>query len=99
MGIVANKADAQGDLFVRADMKNDVEFLLKFIANGTRVLSTRLLLLVTLLLTFGLFAWAMYDTTNLRLYTAAAFAVCVFLPILSMDKKGATDESTSNPSD
>lgn len=68
-------------------MDNDIAFLMKFLANGTRVLSSRLLLIGTLLLTFALFAWSMAVPDYWRLGAATIFACLVFLPILGLDKK------------
>lgn len=46
------------------------------------VLQTRLVLVVTLVLTFTLFCWAMWLQTQLGTIIAAAWAVLVFLPVL-----------------
>lgn len=43
---------------------------------------TRLVLVVALLMTFGLFSWAIWLGTVLSLIAAGVFAVLVFLPIL-----------------
>jgi hypothetical protein len=77
-------------------MNDDVAFLLKFIANGTRILSSRLLLILTLLLVFGLFVWAMILPTYERILTATIFAILVFLPIRAIDAKGLTNEATQS---
>lgn len=76
-------------------MDNDVAFLLKFLASGTRVLSSRILLILTLLLTFGLFIWAMLQPTYERILTATIFAILVFLPIRAIDAKGNTNAETT----
>jgi len=65
--------------------EKDIEFLLKTIASGMRILSTRLMLILTLLLTFGLFVWAMYQPDYWRIATATIFALAVFLPIRALD--------------
>ena len=56
------------------------------ILNGANValnvLQARIVLVVTLVLTFALFAWAMWLQTQLGTIIAAAWAVLVFLPVL-----------------
>jgi hypothetical protein len=79
-------------------MNADVAFLLKFLNAGIRVLSSRLLLIVTLLLTFSLFAWTMIQPDYWRLATASIFAIAVFLPIRATDSKGASNAENTNPS-
>jgi hypothetical protein len=49
---------------------------------GLTILSHRVLTLLALLMTFGLFSWAMMQGTVLHFAMAAAFGVCIFLPIL-----------------
>lgn len=46
------------------------------------VLQERLVLVLTLLLTFALFCWAMWLQTQLATIIAAAWATLVFLPVL-----------------
>jgi hypothetical protein len=46
------------------------------------ILSARLLTLLGLLMTFGLFAWAMALGTWIHFAIAAAFGATIFLPIL-----------------
>lgn len=71
---------------------NEVKMLLTYINVGLRVLAARGMLLLSTLLTFGLFAWAMQMPGPYRLGTAVAFAVLVFLPTLSLDKKEHSHE-------
>lgn len=56
------------------------------ILNGANValhmLQARIVLVITLVLTFALFAWAMWLQTQLGTIIAAAWAVLVFLPVL-----------------
>lgn len=68
-------------------MNEDYAFLLKFLNNGMRILSTRLLLIVTLLMVFGLFVWCMIQPDYWRIGAATIFAVLVFLPIRAIDSK------------
>jgi hypothetical protein len=46
------------------------------------ILSTRVLALLALLMTFGLFSWAMTKGDWLHFAVAGAFAVTIFLPVL-----------------
>jgi len=47
-----------------------------------QAVSQRVLLVLALGMGFGLFCWSMWAHTPLSLYTACAFAVLVFLPVL-----------------
>lgn len=47
-----------------------------------QVLAARVLAFVALLMTFGLFAWAMYVGTWLHFTIAGAFGLLIFLPVL-----------------
>jgi|APFre7841882630_1041343.scaffolds.fasta_scaffold619025_1 hypothetical protein len=67
--------------------ESQVKALLLFINAGTKVLSARVLLFVTLFLTFSLFCWALYLPGYERITTAVAFAVLVFLPVIRVDQK------------
>jgi len=51
-------------------------------------LSHRLLTFLSLMISAGLFAWAMYLGTPLNLGIAACFALMVFIPILRTEKTG-----------
>jgi high-affinity Fe2+/Pb2+ permease len=46
------------------------------------VLQARVVLVITLVLTFALFAWAMWLQSQAGIIIAAAWAVLVFLPVL-----------------
>lgn len=74
----------------------DVEILLKIITTGMRVLSTRLILILTLLLTFVLFVWVLYQPDYFRLAAATIFALLVFIPVRALDVGGSTNAS-ENP--
>ncbi len=65
----------------------DAEVLLKFLAAGIRVLSARALLVLTLILTFILFCWAMYWPEYTRIAIATIFAIFVFIPVRQLDAK------------
>lgn len=73
---------------------NDIEMLLKVITSGTRVLSSRLLLILTLLLTFVLFVWVLYQPDYFRLAAATIFALAVFLPVRALDAKGVKENAS-----
>lgn len=57
------------------------------------VLATRVFLFVALLMTFGLFCWALAVGTVLALAASGTFAVLVFLPILARSNKEPSDAS------
>ncbi len=46
-----------------------------------QTLSTRIVILLAMAMTFGLFCWAMWAHEWIALTTAAAFALLVFLPV------------------
>ena len=64
---------------------NDIRALLQYSAVTAKVLSARLVLLLGLASTFGLFCWSMWDPTYNRIGCATIFAVLVFLPIIRLD--------------
>lgn len=65
----------------------EIEFLLHFINNGLKVLSMRLAMFVTLLMTFALFMLVMWSPDYWRLGGAIAFALLVFLPVVRQDSQ------------
>jgi len=64
-------------------MTLDLVTLAQAVQVGLKVLAARLMALVGLCMTFGLFTWAMYLGSWTALATAGAFAVVVFLPVLA----------------
>ena len=54
---------------------------------GLTVLTHRLLTLLALFMTFGLFSWAMTLGTLVSLITAGAFGLIIFLPVLAVDRR------------
>ena len=54
---------------------------------ATRILAARVLSMISLALTFGLFCWAMYLQAQLPCVIAGGFAVLVFLPVLLGERK------------
>jgi hypothetical protein len=51
------------------------------------VLTHRVLTLVALVMSFGLFCWAMYADTWVQAAVAGGFALIVFLPVLARDQR------------
>jgi hypothetical protein len=60
-------------------------YVLRFIQTGMRVLCARVMMMVSLVLTFGLFMYAMVNPDGLRFGMAGAFAVLVFMPTVYLD--------------
>lgn len=58
------------------------EVLIGIVDAGVSVLSKRVLTLLGLAMTMGLFCWSMYLGTPLALTCAAIFGVTIFLPVL-----------------
>jgi hypothetical protein len=61
------------------------------------VLSARLVLLIALVLTFSLFAWAMALPTYERIGAATLFALLVFLPSVRLDARQSSDRKVITP--
>lgn len=70
-----------------------IKVMMLYVSVGMRVLSTRLVLLISLALTFGLFSWAMYLPDYNRIGCATIFAVLVFLPACRVDSKMAAERA------
>jgi hypothetical protein len=66
--------------------------LVMFINAGMKVLSMRLVLVMSLLMTFGLFVWAMWLPTPERIAAASIFTLGVFLPALKSDFRQSAQE-------
>ena len=67
---------------------NEVEqarYLLDFLSAATKVLSARFAMLLSLVLTFILFAWAMSGSSSMRIGIATIFALLVYLPTVWLD--------------
>ena len=67
--------------------EEQIKLLLNFIAVGTKVLSVRIAMFLSLILTAGMFGYVLYEPSNLKLLTATIFATLVFLPVLSKESK------------
>lgn len=66
---------------------------------GLDVLTARLVLLLSLLLAFALFAWAMSAPDWNRIACATIFAVLIFLPAARLDRSKAADRAVVSPSE
>lgn len=66
----------------------EIAFLINFINVGMKILSVRVALFVTLIMTFSLFMLVMWQPDYWRLGGAIAFALLVFLPVIRQDSKG-----------
>jgi hypothetical protein len=53
-----------------------------------KLIQARLITLVALLMTFGLFAWAMWQETSLAVIIAATWGLTIFLPVLFTGRGG-----------
>jgi hypothetical protein len=60
----------------------DIERLMIAAEVAKKVLAERVVILVALVMTFGLFAWAMSEPSTVTCWIAISFAVVVFLPVL-----------------
>ena len=60
----------------------DVRALMTYIKVGMLILSARIFALLAVLMTFGLFCWAMWQPSFDREILAGGFAFLVFLPVL-----------------
>lgn len=59
----------------------------------TRALGQKVLALLTLAMTFGLFCWAMYRGTSLAFALACAFGIGVLWPVLFVGWKKGGDHA------
>ena len=62
--------------------------LLAVLDAATKIVAARVLTMVSLLMTFGLFCWAMWMQTVLACVVSGGFAVLVFLPTLVGERRG-----------
>lgn len=68
-----------------------------FIGVGLKVLSARAVLILTLVLAFSLFCWAMWDPTWNRIAAATIFAVLALLPAYRLDSSKREDREIVTP--
>ena len=76
-----------------------LELIVLYVETGLRVLSARIVLLLTLALTFTLFCWTMYDPTWNRIAACTIFAVLVFLPVIRLDLGTKSDRAVISPTE
>lgn len=62
-----------------------------FLSLVLKIISDRLAVLLALIMTFGLFCWALWAGTNISLIAAVLFAGSVFLPVLWRTSSGNKD--------
>jgi hypothetical protein len=64
-----------------------------------KVLQERLIVVLALLLTAGLYGWAMWLQSTLGVIIAGAWGLTIFLPVLYAGSRGATDvqEAAQHP--
>jgi hypothetical protein len=72
-------------------MKMEEALLLKIVRVAVQTISMRLLTILSMAMSFALAVWTMLEPTYERMAMAAFFAVCVYLPCISMERK--KDES------
>ena len=77
----------------------EIEFLLHFINTGMKVLSLRIAMFLTLLMTFALFVLVMWQPDYWRLGGAIAFALLVFLPVVRQDSSARKDGAATKQGD
>lgn len=78
-------------------MEANNRLLILYLTTGLRVLSARLVLLLSLLLTFAIFCWTMYDPTWNRIAAASIFGVLVYLPASRLDSSKLKDRAVISP--
>lgn len=74
--------------------------VLLYLSLALKILSARVVLILTLLLTFSLFAWAMALPSWERTAVATIFAVLVFLPAVRVDysaRAGRAEQAVISP--
>ena len=54
----------------------------------TKIVAARVLSMLALMMTFGLFCWAMWMQSTLACVVSGGFAVLVFLPTLIGERRG-----------
>lgn len=74
-----------------------VRVLLAYVNGGMQILAVRVLLVLALVMSFGLFCWTMYYPTPERIGAAALFAGMVFFPILRLDQRTTPQRKEITP--
>jgi hypothetical protein len=70
--------------------------LLKIVRMAMEIISMRLLTILSMAMSFALAVWTMFEPSWERMAMAAFFAVCVYLPCISMER--VKNESKDNKS-
>ena len=65
---------------------------IKIVRMALEILSMRLLTILAMLMSFGLALWTMAEPSWERMAMAAFFAVCIYLPCISWERKNRNDE-------
>ena len=68
--------------------------LLKIVRMAMEIISMRLLTILSMAMSFALAVWTMFEPSWERMAMAAFFAVCVYLPCISMER--VKNESKDN---
>ena len=61
--------------------------LLKIVRVAVQTISMRLLTILSMVMSFALAVWTMLEPTYERMAMAAFFAVCVYIPCISIERK------------
>jgi len=67
--------------------------ILKIVRVAMEVISMRLLTILSMAMSFALAVWTMLEPSWERMAMAAFFAVCVYLPCISIERGKKNDES------
>ena len=66
--------------------------ILKIVRVAMEVISMRLLTILSMAMSFALAVWTMLEPSWERMAMAAFFAVCVYLPCISIERGKKNDE-------
>jgi len=67
--------------------------ILKIVRVAMEVISMRLLTILSMAMSFALAVWTMLEPSWERMAMAAFFAVCVYLPCISIERGKKNDET------
>jgi len=68
-------------------MRMEEAMLLKIVRVAVQTISMRLLTILSMVMSFALAVWTMLEPTYERMAMAAFFAVCVYIPCISIERK------------
>ena len=77
----------------------DPRIAMMFIATGLKVLSARVMLIISMVMIFALSCDAMYEPNWIRLATVAVFGLMVFWPICRLDRGLSKERAIVAPED